>query len=70
MCVAVLHTIARLTIYQAVKDNIDAVDRRILSTVNQLHTMEEALDGWRSNNPTEEQGLELYKKYACIFLWA
>ena len=32
--------------YQEVKGNIDAVDQRILSTVDQLRTVEEALAGW------------------------
>lgn len=56
--------------YKVVKDNIDTADQQILSRVDQLHTIEEALDGWRSNNPAEEQGLEVYKKYACLFLCA
>jgi len=46
---------------QEVKGNIDAVDQRILSTVDQLHTAEEALAGWQPNNPEEKQGIELYK---------
>jgi hypothetical protein len=54
--------------YQAVKDNINTIDWQILLTVIQLHMMEEALDGWWSNNLVEEQGLELYKKCTCIFL--
>ena len=51
--------------YQEVKGNIDTVDRRILSTVDQLRTVEEALVGWAPNNAKERQGMELFKKYAC-----
>ena len=47
--------------YQEVKGNIDAVDQRILSTVDQLRTVEEALAGWQPNNAEEKQGIELYK---------
>ena len=47
--------------YQEVKGNMDAVDQRILSTVDQLRTVEEALDGWEPNNPEEKQGIELYR---------
>ena len=47
--------------YQEVKGNIDAVDQRILSTVDQLRTVEKALAGWQSNNTEERQGIELYK---------
>ena len=47
--------------YQEVKGNIDAVDQRILSTVDQLRTVEEALAGWQSNYTEEKQGIELYK---------
>ena len=56
--------------YQEVKGNIDAVDQRILSTVDQLRTVEEALAGWQPNNPEEKQGIERYKTYVCHFLWA
>ena len=47
--------------YQEVKGNINAVDQRILSTVDQLRTVEEALAGWQPNNPEEKQGIEQYK---------
>ena len=56
--------------YQEVKGNIDAIDQRILSTVDQLRTVEEALAGWQPNNPEEKQGIERYKTYACYFLCA
>jgi hypothetical protein len=47
--------------YQEVKGNMDAVDQRILSTVDLLRTAEEALAGWQPNNPEEKQGIELYR---------
>ena len=47
--------------YQEVKGNIDAVDQRILSTVDQLRTVEDALAGWQPNNAEEKQGIERYK---------
>lgn len=47
--------------YQEVKGNIDTVDKRILLTVDQLRTVEEALAGWAPNNAEETQGIELYK---------
>jgi hypothetical protein len=51
--------------YQEVRDNIDAVDRRILSTADQLCVVNEALSGWEPNNVAEKQGMELFEKYAC-----
>ena len=47
--------------YQEVKGNIDGVDQWILSTVDQLRTVEEALAGWQPNNQEERQGIELYR---------
>ena len=47
--------------YQEVKGNIDAVDQRILSTVDQLRIVDEALAGWQPDNVEEKQGIELYK---------
>jgi hypothetical protein len=44
-----------------VEGNIDTVEKRILTTVNQLQTVEEALTGWAHNNAEEKQGIELYK---------
>jgi hypothetical protein len=60
--VAVLRAVACLTIgYQEVEGNIDTVEKRILTTVNQLQTVEDALAGWAPNNAEEKQGIELYK---------
>jgi len=47
--------------YQEVKGNIDAIDQQILSTVDQLRTVEEELTGWQPNNAEEKQGIELYQ---------
>jgi hypothetical protein len=47
--------------YQEVRGNIDAVDQRILTTVDQLRTVEGALAGWQPNTPEEKQGIERYK---------
>ncbi len=47
------------------KDNLDAVDRRILSTADQLRVVKEALDGWEPNNAEEIQGMKLFEMYAC-----
>jgi hypothetical protein len=52
--------------FQEVKGNIDVVERRILSTVDQLRAVEEALVGWEPNNAEEKQGMELYKTYGCL----
>ena len=43
------------------KGNIDAVDQRILSTVDQLRIVEEALADWQPINAEEKQGIKLYK---------
>ena len=56
--------------YQEVKGNIDVVGQRILSTADQLRTLDEALDGWKPSNAEEEQGIKLYKTYVCLFIWA
>jgi len=50
-----------LQIKDEVKYKIDVVDRRILSTVDQLRAVEEALAGWELNNAEERQGMELFK---------
>jgi hypothetical protein len=47
--------------YQEVKGNIDKVDQRIISTVDQLRIVEEALTGWAPNNAEENQGIKVYK---------
>jgi len=52
--------------YQEVQGNIDAVERRILSTADQLRAVEEALAGWEPNNVEERRGMELFKTYACL----
>ena len=52
--------------FQEVKDNIDKIDRRILSTVDQLRAVDEALAGWEPNNAEERQGMELFKTYGCL----
>jgi hypothetical protein len=52
--------------FQEVEGNIDVVERRILSTVDQLRVVEEALDGWEPNNAEEGQGVKLYKTYGCL----
>lgn len=54
--------------YQEVKDNIDAIDRRIISTADQLRAVEEALDGWEPNNAEERQGMRLFQTYAYLFV--
>ena len=56
--------------YQEVKGNMDAVDRRILSTVDQLRVVKEALAGWEPNNLEEKEGMKLFEKYACLSLRA
>jgi len=53
--------------YQEVKGNIDTVDERILSTVDQLRAVKEALDGWKSNNTAEMQEIELFEMFVCPF---
>ena len=51
--------------YQEVQGNIGAVERRILSTTDQLCVLKEALAGWEPTNAAEKQGMELFEKYAC-----
>jgi len=40
---------------------MDALDRRMISTAEQLEVVEKALIGWGSNNAEESQALEFYK---------
>ena len=47
---------------QELKDNIDAVERRILLTADQLLVVEQALAGWEPNNAEEKQGMELFER--------
>ncbi|KDR77674.1 hypothetical protein GALMADRAFT_245800 [Galerina marginata CBS 339.88] len=51
-----------LQIKDEVKGNIDAVDRRILSTVDQLRAVEEALAGWVPYSAEEQQSIRLFKR--------
>jgi len=51
---------------QAVKDNIDTVDRRIMSTVEQLRVVKEAIDGWEPNTVEERQGIKQFETYARL----
>jgi len=52
--------------YQEVTGNIDVVDRRILSTADQLREVQEALAGWEPNNAEENLGMKRFEKYACL----
>ena len=45
------------------RENIDVVDKRILSTVDQLRTLEEALDGWKPHGDKEMRAVELFERY-------
>ena len=40
---------------------MDALDRRMISTAEQLEVVEKALIGWGPNNTEERQALEFYK---------
>jgi len=51
---------------QAVKDNIDTVDRRIISTVEQLRAVKEAIDGWEPDTVEEKQGIKQFETYARL----
>ncbi|KAF9471319.1 hypothetical protein BDN70DRAFT_977049 [Pholiota conissans] len=60
-----------LEISDAVRENIDVVDKRILSTVDQLRALEEARDGWKPHGDKEMRAVELFestltKEYANL----
>ncbi|KAF9471633.1 WD40 repeat-like protein [Pholiota conissans] len=60
-----------LEISDAVRENIDVVDKRILSTVDQLRALEEARDGWKPHSDKEMRAVELFestltKEYANL----
>ncbi|EDR03084.1 uncharacterized protein LACBIDRAFT_331856 [Laccaria bicolor S238N-H82] len=58
------------SIKEEVKGNINAVEQRILSTADQLHALEQALAGWVPNSAEKNQGVQVYKTQACLFIWA
>jgi len=47
---------------------MDAVERRIASTGEQLDTVANALGGWRANSEEERRSLERLKTYVPSFL--
>jgi len=47
---------------------MDAVERRIASTGEQLDTVANALDGWCANNEEERRCVEQLKRYVPSFL--
>jgi hypothetical protein len=49
---------------QDVKDNLDAVERRIISTAAQVLVVEEALAGWKPSSEEETQGMKVFERYA------
>ena len=53
--------------YQDVKDNLDAVERRISSTATQILAVQEALATWKPNNAEETQ-IEVFERYSAPFL--
>ncbi|KAF9471000.1 hypothetical protein BDN70DRAFT_939263, partial [Pholiota conissans] len=60
-----------LEINDTVRGNIDAVEKRILSTVDQLRALEEVRDGWTPNGDKEMRAVELFestliKEYANL----
>ncbi|KAF9472118.1 WD40 repeat-like protein, partial [Pholiota conissans] len=60
-----------LEIKDAVRENIDVVDKRILSTVDQLRALEEVRDGWKPHGDKEMRAVELFestliKEYANL----
>ncbi|KDR81250.1 hypothetical protein GALMADRAFT_1124665 [Galerina marginata CBS 339.88] len=50
-----------LEIKEAVQGNTDAVDRRIISTADQLRAVEGALTGWKPNDEEETRGVRLFR---------
>ncbi|KAF9485945.1 hypothetical protein BDN70DRAFT_870420 [Pholiota conissans] len=50
-----------LEITDTVRGNIDAAEKRILSTVDQLRALEEVRDGWKPNSDKEMRAVELYE---------
>ncbi|KAF9470750.1 hypothetical protein BDN70DRAFT_656965, partial [Pholiota conissans] len=50
-----------LEINDAVRGNVDAVEKRILSTVDQLRALEEVRDGWKPNGNKEMRAVELFE---------
>jgi hypothetical protein len=52
---------------QDVKQNLDAVERRISFTVDQLLVVEEAIAGWKPSNVEETQGMKLFERYSVSF---
>ncbi|KAF9472699.1 hypothetical protein BDN70DRAFT_900343 [Pholiota conissans] len=60
-----------LEINDAVRGNIDAVEKRILSTVDQLRALKEVRDGWKPNSDKEMRAVGLFestliKEYANL----
>jgi len=53
---------------QEVKDNLDVVERRILSTASQLLVVQEALDSWKPGN-AEETHRGIFERYSMSLLW-
>jgi len=45
------------------EENMDAVERRIASTGEQLGMVAKALDGWHANSEEERQCVERLKTY-------
>ena len=48
---------------QEVKGNIDAVDQRIISTVDQLGAIEDARHGWAPNSDKESRAVKSFERY-------
>jgi len=67
MFVTFHHTGALLTGSQDVKDNLDAVERRISSTAAQLLAVQEALATWIPSNAEETQR-EVFERYSAPLL--
>ncbi|KIM38762.1 hypothetical protein M413DRAFT_75797 [Hebeloma cylindrosporum] len=47
--------------FQEVKGNIDTIDRRIISTAEQLRAVKEAMDGWEPDTTEEKQGMRQFE---------
>lgn len=50
-------------VHQGMQDNMDATERQIVSSLQLLCTVSEALQSWHGQSPSETRAMEAFKSY-------
>jgi hypothetical protein len=52
--------------FQAMQENMDAIDRRIASTASLLYAVESAIKDWKGTTPNETRAMKSFEMYVVL----